>query len=163
MFEIPLKFVCYTRPAISDLKKKKVFVDCIHLSVTDISSELGNLVINDCFSQNIFLRWNHHPWERTTTLAHWCTFHSSIVWQLLISKNYCTPGDYYILNGNKFWITNGPDADVLIVYAKTDPEAHQRGITAFIVEKVSLLSATSIFDSITDAVVVLTLPYGSVL
>uniref|UniRef100_A0A3P8U554 Isovaleryl-CoA dehydrogenase, mitochondrial n=1 Tax=Amphiprion percula TaxID=161767 RepID=A0A3P8U554_AMPPE len=44
-------------------------------------------------------------------------------------------GDSYILNGNKFWITNGPDADVLIVYAKTDPEAHQRGITAFIVEK----------------------------
>uniref|UniRef100_A0A7N6B239 Isovaleryl-CoA dehydrogenase, mitochondrial n=1 Tax=Anabas testudineus TaxID=64144 RepID=A0A7N6B239_ANATE len=44
-------------------------------------------------------------------------------------------GDYYVLNGNKFWITNGPDADVLIVYAKTDPEAHQRGITAFIVEK----------------------------
>lgn len=46
-------------------------------------------------------------------------------------------GDYYVLNGNKFWITNGPDADVLIVYAKTDPEAHQRGITAFIVEKVT--------------------------
>lgn len=45
-------------------------------------------------------------------------------------------GDYYVLNGNKFWITNGPDADVLIVYAKTDPGAHQRGITAFIVEKV---------------------------
>ncbi|KAF3844899.1 hypothetical protein F7725_008062 [Dissostichus mawsoni] len=44
-------------------------------------------------------------------------------------------GDYYILNGNKFWITNGPDADVLIVYAKTDPKAHQKGITAFIVEK----------------------------
>uniref|UniRef100_A0A667YQC0 Isovaleryl-CoA dehydrogenase, mitochondrial n=1 Tax=Myripristis murdjan TaxID=586833 RepID=A0A667YQC0_9TELE len=44
-------------------------------------------------------------------------------------------GDYYVLNGNKFWITNGPDADVLIVYAKTDPEAYQRGITAFIVEK----------------------------
>ncbi|TWW72068.1 isovaleryl-CoA dehydrogenase, mitochondrial isoform X1 [Takifugu rubripes] len=44
-------------------------------------------------------------------------------------------GDYYVLNGNKFWITNGPDADVLIVYAKTDPGAHQRGITAFIVEK----------------------------
>lgn len=44
-------------------------------------------------------------------------------------------GDHYILNGNKFWITNGPDADVLIVYAKTDPEAYQRGITAFIVEK----------------------------
>ncbi|XP_024912388.1 isovaleryl-CoA dehydrogenase, mitochondrial isoform X2 [Cynoglossus semilaevis] len=44
-------------------------------------------------------------------------------------------GDYYVLNGNKFWITNGPDADVLIVYAKTNPEAYQKGITAFIVEK----------------------------
>ncbi|CAL8286937.1 unnamed protein product [Lota lota] len=44
-------------------------------------------------------------------------------------------GDYYVLNGNKFWITNGPDADVLIVYAKTNPAAHQKGITAFIVEK----------------------------
>ncbi|KAI6057313.1 isovaleryl-CoA dehydrogenase, mitochondrial [Marmota monax] len=46
-------------------------------------------------------------------------------------------GDYYILNGNKFWITNGPDADVLIVYAKTDLTAvpASRGITAFIVEK----------------------------
>jgi len=44
-------------------------------------------------------------------------------------------GDRYILNGNKFWITNGPDADVLVVYAKTDPEAHQKGITAFIIEK----------------------------
>ncbi|MED6255819.1 hypothetical protein ATANTOWER_015447 [Ataeniobius toweri] len=44
-------------------------------------------------------------------------------------------GDYYVLNGNKFWITNGPDADVLIVYAKTDPGAHQKGITTFIVEK----------------------------
>src|SRR5215217_7613467 len=39
-------------------------------------------------------------------------------------------GDKYILNGTKFWITNGPDADVLVVYAKTNPEAHQRGITA---------------------------------
>lgn len=44
-------------------------------------------------------------------------------------------GDNYILNGNKFWITNGPDADVLIVYAKTKPDAKQRGITAFVVEK----------------------------
>jgi len=41
----------------------------------------------------------------------------------------------YVLNGHKFWITNGPDADVVIVYAKTQPELHQRGITAFIVEK----------------------------
>ena len=42
---------------------------------------------------------------------------------------------YYILNGSKYWITNGPDADVLVVYAKTDPEAGSKGITAFIVEK----------------------------
>ncbi|MCB1757100.1 MAG: acyl-CoA dehydrogenase family protein, partial [Gammaproteobacteria bacterium] len=44
-------------------------------------------------------------------------------------------GDRYILNGNKMWITNGPDADTLVVYAKTDPEAGSKGITAFIVEK----------------------------
>jgi isovaleryl-CoA dehydrogenase len=44
-------------------------------------------------------------------------------------------GDRYILNGNKMWITNGPDADTLVVYAKTDPEAGPRGITAFIIEK----------------------------
>jgi isovaleryl-CoA dehydrogenase len=44
-------------------------------------------------------------------------------------------GDRYVLNGNKMWITNGPDADVLVVYAKTDPEAGSRGITAFLIEK----------------------------
>ena len=44
-------------------------------------------------------------------------------------------GDNWILNGNKMWITNGPDADVLVVYAKSDPEAGPRGITAFLVEK----------------------------
>ncbi|KAK7501257.1 hypothetical protein BaRGS_00007382 [Batillaria attramentaria] len=46
-------------------------------------------------------------------------------------------GDYYVLNGNKFWITNGPDADVLVVYAKTDftTDKPQHGITAFIIEK----------------------------
>ncbi|USG63270.1 isovaleryl-CoA dehydrogenase [Sneathiella marina] len=44
-------------------------------------------------------------------------------------------GDHYVLNGNKFWITNGPDADVLVVYAKTVPDAGPRGITAFIIEK----------------------------
>ncbi|MGB3288770.1 MAG: isovaleryl-CoA dehydrogenase [Burkholderiaceae bacterium] len=44
-------------------------------------------------------------------------------------------GDRYVLNGSKMWITNGPDADTLVVYAKTDPAAKQRGITAFIVEK----------------------------
>jgi isovaleryl-CoA dehydrogenase len=44
-------------------------------------------------------------------------------------------GGGYVLNGTKMWITNGPDADVLVVYAKTDPDAGARGITAFIVEK----------------------------
>ena len=44
-------------------------------------------------------------------------------------------GDRFILNGSKMWITNGGDADVLVVYAKTDPAAGPRGITAFIVEK----------------------------
>ena len=44
-------------------------------------------------------------------------------------------GDHYVLNGNKMWITNGPDADVLVVYAKTDPEAGAKGISAFLVEK----------------------------
>lgn len=44
-------------------------------------------------------------------------------------------GDHYVLNGNKMWITNGPDAHVLVVYAKTDPAAGSKGITAFIIEK----------------------------
>jgi isovaleryl-CoA dehydrogenase len=44
-------------------------------------------------------------------------------------------GDAYVLNGTKMWITNGPDADTLVVYARTDPQAGPRGITAFIVEK----------------------------
>ncbi len=44
-------------------------------------------------------------------------------------------GDRYVLNGNKMWITNGPDADVLVVYAKSDANAGPRGITAFLIEK----------------------------
>jgi isovaleryl-CoA dehydrogenase len=44
-------------------------------------------------------------------------------------------GNRYVLNGNKMWITNGPDAEVLVVYAKTDPQAGPRGITAFLIEK----------------------------
>jgi isovaleryl-CoA dehydrogenase len=44
-------------------------------------------------------------------------------------------GDRYVLNGTKFWITNGPHADTLVVYAKTDPRAESRGVTAFIIEK----------------------------
>ena len=43
--------------------------------------------------------------------------------------------DRYVLNGTKMWITNGPDADTMVIYAKTDPERKSRGITAFIVEK----------------------------
>ena len=44
-------------------------------------------------------------------------------------------GGRYVLNGTKMWITNGPDADVLVVYARTDPQAGSRGITAFLIEK----------------------------
>ena len=47
-----------------------------------------------------------------------------------------SPGDHYVLSGHKLWITNGPDADVMVVYAKTRPEEGAQGITAFIVEKV---------------------------
>jgi isovaleryl-CoA dehydrogenase len=48
-------------------------------------------------------------------------------------------GDKFILNGNKMWITNGPDANVLVVYAKTEPEKGPHGITAFLIERVRLL------------------------
>src|ERR1700759_1314403 len=44
-------------------------------------------------------------------------------------------GDRYLLNGSKMWVTNGPDADVLVVYAKTEPDAGPRGITAFLIER----------------------------
>ncbi len=44
-------------------------------------------------------------------------------------------GGYYLLNGDKMWITNGPDADTLVVYAKTEPELGARGVTAFLIEK----------------------------
>ncbi len=56
---------------------------------------------------------------------------------------------YYTLNGTKYWITNGPDADTLIVYAKTDPGAGSRGITAFIVERTMKgFSASAHFDKL---------------
>lgn len=56
---------------------------------------------------------------------------------------------YYRLNGNKFWITNGPDADTLVVYAKTDPEAGSKGMTAFIIEKsMSGFSTSTHFDKL---------------
>jgi isovaleryl-CoA dehydrogenase len=52
-------------------------------------------------------------------------------------------GDRYVLNGTKMWITNGPNADVLVIYAKTDPDAGSRGITAFLVERGSAGFSTS--------------------
>ncbi|MFD1744930.1 isovaleryl-CoA dehydrogenase [Rhizobium helianthi] len=56
---------------------------------------------------------------------------------------------YYVLKGNKYWITNGPDADTLVVYAKTDPEAGSKGITAFIVEKsMKGFSTSTHFDKV---------------
>src|SRR3990167_6451890 len=49
---------------------------------------------------------------------------------------YAEPkGDHFILNGSKMWFTNGPDADVLVVYAKTDKHAASKGISAFLIEK----------------------------
>ncbi len=51
--------------------------------------------------------------------------------------------DHYKLNGTKYWITNGPDADTLVVYAKTDPEAGAKGITAFLIEKAMTGFSTS--------------------
>ncbi len=51
--------------------------------------------------------------------------------------------DRYVLNGTKYWITNGPDAEVLVVYGKTDPEAGSKGITAFLIEKAMTGFSTS--------------------
>ncbi len=57
--------------------------------------------------------------------------------------------DHYRLNGNKYWITNGPDADTLVVYAKTDPDAGSKGITAFLIEKEFKGFSTSVhFDKL---------------
>ena len=57
---------------------------------------------------------------------------SDVVSMKLAAKD---AGDHYVLNGNKMWITNGPDANVYVIYAKTDPGTGHRGITAFIVER----------------------------
>ncbi|MEL6207308.1 MAG: acyl-CoA dehydrogenase family protein, partial [Pseudomonadota bacterium] len=57
--------------------------------------------------------------------------------------------DHYRLNGTKYWITNGPDADTLVVYAKTDEEAGSRGITAFLIEREMTGFSTSVhFDKL---------------
>lgn len=57
---------------------------------------------------------------------------SDVVSMRLIARK---DGEHYVLNGTKMWITNGPDAEVLVVYAKTDPDAASKGITAFLIEK----------------------------
>ncbi|HHF2885600.1 isovaleryl-CoA dehydrogenase [Vibrio diabolicus] len=57
---------------------------------------------------------------------------SDVISMQLKAKN---KGDHFVLNGNKMWITNGPDADIVVLYAKTDVNAGSRGITAFIVER----------------------------
>src|SRR5579859_1878031 len=57
---------------------------------------------------------------------------SDVVSMRLVARKQ---GDRYVLNGTKFWITNAPHADTLVVYAKTDPEASGKGITAFLIEK----------------------------
>jgi isovaleryl-CoA dehydrogenase len=57
---------------------------------------------------------------------------SDVVSMKLLAEKH---GDCYVLNGTKLWITNGPDANVLVVYAKTDPQAKSKGITAFVIEK----------------------------
>jgi len=73
------------------------------------------------------------------------TSHSSVDSSVdCMTRLYCgrfvCVGDYYVINGSKFWITNGPVADVLIVYAKTNPSAEkpQHGISAFLIEKVHI-------------------------
>lgn len=73
-----------------------------------------------------------HQWNKEWGCKCWFIYYK------VTDCSSVLPGDYYVLNGNKFWITNGPDADVLIVYAKTDLNAipASQGITAFIVEKV---------------------------
>jgi isovaleryl-CoA dehydrogenase len=57
---------------------------------------------------------------------------SDVVSMRLVARK---EGDHYVLNGTKFWITNAPHADTLVVYAKTDPDASGKGITAFLIEK----------------------------
>lgn len=58
-------------------------------------------------------------------------------------------GDIYVLNGTKYWITNGPDADILVVYAKTNPEAGSKGITAFLIEReMAGFSSSEHFDKL---------------
>ena len=67
------------------------------------------------------------------------SFSLSLSLSLSFMHTHVCVDNHYILNGHKFWITNGPDADVLVVYAKTDSSARKNAITAFIVEKVQIL------------------------
>uniref|UniRef100_A0A914GU53 Isovaleryl-CoA dehydrogenase, mitochondrial n=1 Tax=Globodera rostochiensis TaxID=31243 RepID=A0A914GU53_GLORO len=73
--------------------------------------------------------------EAIGALAMSETSAGSDVVSMKLSAHKTGDGRHFVLNGSKFWITNGPDADVLVVYAKTSPAKHQHGITAFIVEK----------------------------
>lgn len=88
------------------------------------------------------------PWKPVLKQMGWGCWCCSVCCELT-DCNSVLPGDYFILNGNKFWITNGPDADVLIVYAKTNLNAvpASQGITAFIVEKVGLHRFTVLFSN----------------
>ncbi len=65
----------------------------------------------------------------------------------MLYSSFPFTGDYYVLNGSKFWITNGPDADVLVVYAKTNMEAKQHGISTFLIEKVRKMQCLSVNKS----------------
>jgi isovaleryl-CoA dehydrogenase len=66
-----------------------------------------------------------------------------------MSLNAAKHNDHYLLNGTKYWITNGPEADTLVVYAKTDAQAGAKGITAFLIEKDMVGFSTSVhFDKL---------------
>ena len=90
-------------------------------------------------------RWAHAGAEGTNTCRRCARAKRSARWPCrnpAPARTSCRCGsraekrnDRYVLNGTKMWITNGPDAGTLVVYAKTDPERSSRGITAFIVEK----------------------------
>lgn len=68
-------------------------------------------------------------------------------------------GDHYLLNGSKMWITNGGDADVLVVYAKTDLQAGAKGMTAFLVEKICQVSVMAHIWTNWACVVPILIPY----
>lgn len=83
--------------------------------------------------------------QESSTRINVCCICNIVMWKIKhFTSRSLILGDYYVLNGTKMWITNGPDAEVLVVYAKTDPSnpKPQHGITCFLIEKVLL----KIFD-----------------